>query len=322
MDTASPASEPEHGHTHIHSHVAAAAKPGYLWLALVLLLAFMGVEVVVGVLASSLVLISDAGHMLTDVLALALSLLIARLVTRTPGGRLTFGLRRLEVIGAQVNGVTLLLAASWFIFEAVHRLIAPPAVDGLAVAVVALVGIPVNIAAVWAVARANRRSLNVEGSFQHMLTDLYAFIATAVAGGLILWTGFNRLDALAALLVAGLMLKAAFGLLIDTGRIVLQAAPRDLDPDRIGRAMSEHPKVLAVRDLHLWEVTPDFPTLSAHVLVTAEADCHAVRHELEHLLADEYGLAHTTLQMGHADGPDAEGDGDTDASTWACPRAS
>lgn len=310
-----------HAHSHDHSHsrvtVPGTGRTGYLWLALALLLVFMAVEVSVGWLASSLALVSDAGHMLTDVLAIALSLVIARLVTRAPGGRLTFGLRRLEVIGAQVNGLTLLVAAGGFIVEAVHRLIAPPAVDGLAVAVVALVGIPVNLAAVWAVARADRRSLNVEGSFQHMLTDLYAFIATATAGGLILLTGFNRLDALAALIVAALMLKAAVSLLVTTGRIVLQAAPQHLDPDQIGRTLSEQPGVLAVHDLHLWEVTPDFPTLSAHVLVNRQVDCHAIRDELERLLAERYALAHTTLQMSHADAGE-EGTGAGRGAPWAC----
>lgn len=285
------------GHDHA---ISADADRRYLTLALALLLGFMAVEVVVGILASSLALISDAGHMFTDAAAVGLSLWTIRAAARPPAGDMTFGLRRLEVLSAQINGITLVAVAGWFLFESVQRLIAPPQVDALMVTVTALVGIPVNLAAVWAVSRANRRSLNVEGSFQHLLTDLYAFIATAIAGGLILATGWNRLDAVAAIIVAGLMLRAGIPLLAYSTRIMLQAAPRNVRADDIGQAMAGTDGVVEVHDIHVWELTPTEPMFSAHVLVRPGVDCHDKRTDLEALLAEQFAIAHTTLQMDHA----------------------
>lgn len=289
-----------HHQDHDHAHgVSADADKRYLVLALCLLLAFMAAEVVVGLLASSLALISDAGHMLTDAGALGLTLVTMRLAERPPGGRLTFGLQRLEILSAQINGLTLLLISVWFIYEAVVRLIHPPEVEGGMVLGVALIGILVNLATVWIISKANRRSLNVEGSFQHILTDLYAFIATAIAGGLILWTGYARLDAIAALVVSGLMLKAGYGLVRDSGRVFLEAAPVDIDPEEVGQALAASPGISQVHDLHIWEVTSGFPSLSAHVLVIRDTDCHARRRDLEEMLDRRFGIRHTTLQMDH-----------------------
>ncbi len=289
------------GHEHGHDHgVSADADRRYLTLALALLLGFMGAEIVVGILASSLALISDAGHMFTDAGAVGLSLWTIRAAARPPAGDMTFGLRRLEVLSAQINGITLVAVAAWFLFEAVQRLVAPPEVDAVLVTATALVGIPVNLAAVWAVSRANRRSLNVEGSFQHLLTDLYAFIATAVAGGLILATGWNRLDSVAAIVVALLMLRAGIPLLAYSTRIMLQAAPRNVRADDVGQAVASTDGVVEVHDVHVWELTPAEPMLSAHVLVRPEVDCHATRTDLEAMLADRFAIAHTTLQMEHS----------------------
>ncbi len=289
------------GHTHGHPHgVSRDADKRYLTLALLLLLGFMLIEVIVGMMAKSLALISDAGHMLTDVGSIGLALLAMRLAGRPPGGSYTFGLKRVEILSAQANGLILLLLAGWFVVEAVSRLFDPPAVHGLLVTVVAVVGIGVNLLAVWAMGKANRQSLNVEGSFQHILTDLYAFIATAVAGAIIWWTGWNRLDSVAALVVAGLMLKAGIGLVRESGRIFLQAAPRGIDPDVICAAIVATPAVTRVDDLHVWEVTSGMPALSAHVFVEHEVDCHDVRRSLEMMLQERFSITHTTIQTDHA----------------------
>ena len=172
---------------------------------------------------------------------------------------MTYGLKRVEILSAQINGVTLLVLALVISFEAVRRLFEPPDVEGGLVLAVAIVGIGVNLAAVWTLARANRTSLNVEGSFQHILTDLYAFIATAIAGALVLWMGWLRADPIASLLVAALMLRAAYGLLRDSGRVFLEAAPTGLDPDEIGRTLVAQPDVREVHDLHVWEISSGFP---------------------------------------------------------------
>lgn len=296
----SPGQGPGEGsHGHAHPVGGPEADAHHLIVALGLILGFMVAEVVAGILAQSLALLSDAAHTLTDAAALALSVVVIRLVKRPAGGDLTFGLRRAEILSAQANGATLLVLGVLIVYGAIHRLVSPQRPQGLVILAVSLVGIAVNLAATHRLARANRRSLNVEGSFQHLLTDLYAFIATAVAGGIILATGFRRADAIAALLVAGLMLRAAYALLRDSGRILLEAAPAGMSVAEIGDALARHPRVESVHDLHVWEVGSGFPSLSAHVLVAPGDDCHAIRRELEALLSERFGFEHTTLQVDH-----------------------
>ena len=297
----------EHGHAaqareprgHSHVTVAADASGRRLTTALALIVAFMVIEVVAGVLAHSLALLSDAAHTLTDAAALAMSLVVIRLVRRPAGGDLTFGLRRAEILSAQANGATLLVLAVLIVYGGIHRLISPSRPDGLVVLVVALVGIVVNLLATSQLAKANRRSMNVEGSYQHLLTDLYAFIATAIAGAIVLTTGFLRADAVAALLVAALMLRAAYGLLRDSGRVLLEAAPPGMSVAEIGAALAGQLHVQSVHDLHVWELGSGFPSLSAHVLVLPGEDCHAIRRELEAMLGERFGFEHTTLQVDH-----------------------
>jgi cobalt-zinc-cadmium efflux system protein len=285
---------------HDHAHgVTSEADAKWLTIALALIVAFMAVEVVAGILAHSLALLSDAAHMLTDAGALLLSLIVIRLAARPAGGNLTFGLKRTEILSAQANGATLLVLAGLIVYEAIHRLVTPPKPGGLAILVVALVGVAVNLAATWSIARANRESMNVEGSFQHILTDLYAFIATVIAGVVILTTGFRRADAIAALLVAALMLRAAVRLLRASGRVLLEAAPEGMSVSEIGTAIAEHPHVSSVHDLHVWTIGSGFPALSAHVLVYPGDDCHAIRRDLEALIERRFAIAHTTLQVDH-----------------------
>ncbi len=288
--------------SHAHAHPAAPdADRRYLSGALALLVAFMAGEVVVGVLARSLALLSDAAHLLTDAGALVLALVAMRLAARPPRGGYTFGLRRAEILSAQANGLTLLLLAGWLAVAAVRRLVSPPHVAGGAVLATALAGVLVNLAATWLVSRANRRSLNIAGAFQHLLTDLYAFAATAVAGLVILVTGWRRADGVATLVVVALMLWAGLGLLRDSGRVLLEAAPPGVDPDQVGVRLAQVPGVSEVHDLHVWQIGSDQPALSAHVLVDPERDCHGTRRALEELLHDGYGIAHTTLQVDHAE---------------------
>ena len=219
------------GHHHGHSHgVSADADSRRLAIALALIVGFMCVEVVAGILAGSLALLSDAAHMLTDAGALALALVAIRLARRPAAGAMTYGLGRSEIVAAAINGSTLLILGLLFVYESVRRLIDPHPVEGGVVLIVAIVGVAVNLVATSVLAGANRESLNVEGAFQHILTDLAAFVATAIAGAVILLTGFERADGIAALFVAALMLRAAYYLLRESGRVFLEAAPRGLDP--------------------------------------------------------------------------------------------
>jgi cobalt-zinc-cadmium efflux system protein len=259
----------------------------------------MVAEVVAGIVATSLALLSDAGHMLTDAVALGLALAALRLAERPPSGSFTYGLKRAEILSAQVNGVTLLLLGALIVYEGIRRLIEPPDVEGGLVVIVAVVGIGVNLLAARLLAGAERRSLNVEGAFRHVLTDLFAFIATAIAGALILIWGLERADGIASLLIAASMLWASYGLLRDSGRIFMEAAPRGLDPEEIGRTLVAEDGVVEVHDLHVWEVTSGMPAISAHMLVGKDVDCHEARWKAARLLADRYGVEHSTLQVEH-----------------------
>src|ERR1700753_30606 len=296
------------GHDHgSHQHGPAAdSDPRWLWAALTLILLYMAAEVIIGLAANSLALISDAAHMLTDAASIGLVLVTMRLAARPPGGRYTYGLKRTEILSAQANGITLIVLALWLTYEAIGRRISPPAVTGGGVGAVALAGVAVNVGTTLLVGRASRsgkRSLNLEGAFRHLLTDVYAFIATAIAGAIIVLTGFARADAIASLIVVVLMLQAGLGLVRDSNRIFLEAAPTGLAPAAIGAVMASQPCVTEVHDLHIWEISSALPAASAHVLVEPGEDCHAVRAELENLLSQKYGITHTTLQVDHAETP-------------------
>ena len=290
-----------HGSHLGHPHAAKEdADSRRLSTALALIASFMAAEVIVGILAHSLALLSDAAHMLTDAGALVMSLAVIRLVKRPAGGNLTFGLKRAEILSAQANGGTLLVLAGLIVYEGIRRLVSPPPAEGKAILIVALVGIAVNLAATWQLSTANRESMNIEGSFQHIVTDLAAFIFTAIAGGVILATGFTRADGIASLIIALIMLRAAYELLRDSGRVLLEAAPEGMSVGDIGQALAAHPHVESVHDLHVWSIGSDLPALSAHVLVHPGDDCHAIRRELEHLLDERFSIVHTTLQVDHS----------------------
>ena len=270
--------------------------------ALVLILLFMAGEVVFGIVANSLALLADAGHMLTDAAALGLAIFAASMAARPAQGRWTFGYKRVEVLAAQVNGLTLLIIGVWIVYGAIRRLISPHDVQGGIMLVVALVGILVNGVATLLLSRASRESINVRGAFVHVLNDLAAFVGTAVAGALILVTGWDRFDPVASLFVAALIGWSCWGLLRDSTRIFLESSPTDIDPDEVGRAIVSVADVVETHDLHVWTVTSGFPALSAHVLVKPGADCHAIRRGLERMLVERFGLDHTTLQVDHAQG--------------------
>jgi cobalt-zinc-cadmium efflux system protein len=285
--------------TVVHDHHHGVRDRRLLALALALILAFMAVEVVFGILADSLALLADAGHMLTDAAALALALVAAWAASLPARGRFTFGFARAEILAAQANGITLVLIGVWILYEAVRRLIEPPEVQAGIVTVVALGGIAVNLVVLWFLSRARRQSLNVRGAYLHITTDLAAFAGTVVAGVLILVTGWDRFDPIASLVVVGLMFYASIELLRESGRIFLEGAPSSAPPAEVGEALAKHPGVVEAHDLHVWTVTSGFPSLSAHVLVQPGADCHRIRLELEGMLRERFRIDHSTLQVEH-----------------------
>jgi cobalt-zinc-cadmium efflux system protein len=293
-----------HSHEHHHHAVAPDADRRRLAAALALIVAFMVAEVVAGLLADSLALLSDAGHMLTDAASLALALVAARLAARPPTTRFTFGLGRAEILSAQVNGALLLVLAGVIAIEAVQRFSQPGDVEGGVVLGVGLLGAAVHVAAAWQLARAERRSLNVEGARAHVLTDLYASLGAALAGAVILFTGFGEADPIAALVVAMLMLRSGWALVRDSVTVLLEGSPAGVKTEEVGRTLAAAPGIVEVHDLHVWEVTSGFPAIAAHVLVRPGDDCHARRRELEELLRQRFGIEHSTLQVDHESEPE------------------
>ncbi len=273
----------------------------YVLVALSLIGAFLCAEVVAAILGSSLVLFADASHMVTDVSALAMSAWALRLVRRPSGGRWTFGFHRAEVLSAAVNGVTLVAVGLLITVEAIQRLISPRPVNGPLILVVAIVGALVNVASAYSLARANHRSLNIRGAYAHVVTDLYAFVGTALAGVIIVVTGWQRADAVASLVVVVLMGRSAWGLLRDAGKVLLEATPDDLDLSDVRRHLSTVNHVLEVHDLHAWSVASDFTTLSAHVVVEQRCfdDGHApqILDALQTCLSEHFAVKHATFQL-------------------------
>ena len=293
-----------HDHEHHadggHAHgVSSSSDARWLLVALLINLGFMVVEVAVGIAANSLALLSDAAHMLTDAAAIGLAILALRLARRPPKGAFTFGLKRGEILSAQINGVLLFVLAGIIGIEAITRIVSPPDVDGAFVLYTGLLGALVNGAAAWALGKANRESLNVQGAFLHNLFDMLSSIAAAAAGLVIVLSGWGQADGVAALTVSVLMLYGGWGLIRDSGRILLEGAPKGLDPSEIGRAMAAEPGIVEVHDLHVWEVTSGFPALAAHVLVAPGDDCHARRRELQAMLGARFQITHATLQVDH-----------------------
>ena len=285
-----------------HRHgVSPEADRRRLAVALALILGLLAAEVAIGIVAHSLALLSDAAHMLTDAVAIGLSLLALRLAARPAAGAMTYGLKRAEILSAQANGALLLVLAGLIVYEAVRRLVDPPEVRAWWVLATALGGLAVNLVATRQLAGADRANMAIEGSFQHLLTDIYAFAGTIAAAIVILAVGFARADPIASIVVAALMVHAAYGLLRDSARVLLEGAPKGMSVEEIGRALAEDPRVADVHDLHVWEIGSGFPALSAHVLVRPGDDCHAVRRRLEQLVAERFAIAHTTLQVDHAD---------------------
>jgi cobalt-zinc-cadmium efflux system protein len=292
-----------HAHGHVHGHGAASAETDRraLTFALVLLVAFMAFEVGAAIYANSLALLADAGHMLVDVGALALSLLAIRLAARPETGSHTYGLKRAEILAAAANGLALIVVSALVTYDAIVRLVHPGPVHGGVLIVVASVGVVVNMVATMTVARANRRSLNVEGAYRHILTDLYGFVGTLLAGIVIVTSGFDRADAIASLIVVALMLKAATELLRPALRILLEATPEDIDLDEVRRHLMELPEVKSVHDLHAWTLTSSLPILTAHVVVTDDCfttgEAGRVLDHLQECLSGHFDVEHSTLQF-------------------------
>jgi len=267
---------------------------------LALTVSYTVAEIVGGFLTGSLALLADAGHMLGDSAAIVLALGAAWLATRPATPERSFGFRRAEILAALANGLALVAIAIWVFVEAVQRLDDPPEILGGWMLLVSVIGLGVNLAAARILSRTAEENLNVQAALRHVLADLAGSVGVTVAAIVILATGWQQADPIAGIAIAFLILGSSWTILRDSVAILLEAAPASIDAEEVGRRMAEAEGVVEVHDLHIWTITSGFPALSAHVLVRRADDCHARRRELESLLATEFGLTHTTLQVEHA----------------------
>ncbi len=261
--------------------------------------AFTLAEFVGGLLTGSLALLADAAHMLSDDLSLGIALFAIWLADRPTTPRRTFGFQRAEILAALFNGVTLVAIAIWIFIEAGMRFGEEPDVDAGPVLAIAVAGLAVNLLAAWVLHRRGGDSLNVSAALRHVIADLLGSLGVIVAAVVILVTGWEYADPLVSVLIGLLVLGSSWTILRDSVGVLLEASPRGLDVEEIGRAMAATPGVVQVHDLHVWMITSGFPALAAHVLVGADDDCHAKRRELERLLHDRFELEHTTIQVDH-----------------------
>jgi cobalt-zinc-cadmium efflux system protein len=292
-------------HVHAHGHVhdaGRAAGTRALALSLGLVVAFAVVEVVAGVVADSLALLADAGHMVSDAAGLGLALVAAWAAGRPATFARTFGFRRAEILAALANGVALVAIAIWIFVAAFGRLRDPVEPLGGWMLAVGVAGLGVNVAAAGLLHRSGADSLNVRAAMRHVLADLLGSFGVIVAGVIVLATGWAAADPLVSIVIGVLILASSWSVLRESVGILLESTPREIDGEEVGRAMVALPGVQQVHDLHIWTITSGFPALSAHVLVDRGADCHALRADLEAVLHDRFGLDHTTLQVEHAPG--------------------
>lgn len=291
-------------HSHGHFGAPTGTNRRALAAALAITATYTVVEVMGGLLTDSLALLADAGHMLSDNVSLALALFAVWLAGKPATPQRTFGYKRAEILAALLNGVTLVVVALWIFYEAYGRFQNPPEVLAGWMIVIALVGLAVNVGAGLILYRARCDSLNVEAAFRHVLADLLGSLGVIAAAVTILLTGWLLADPLISVLIGGLILVSAWGVIRDSGTILLEASPKGIDASEVGRRLSQASGVSQVHDLHIWTITSGFPALSAHVLVGRGEDCHGRRRELERLLQEEFGIEHTTLQVDHVAGGD------------------
>jgi cobalt-zinc-cadmium efflux system protein len=265
--------------------------------ALAINLAMLVATVVGGILADSLALLADGGHLASDVAAIGIALIAARLASVAPTAARTYGLQRTEVFGALINGIALVVVSALIVFEAVARFSDPPHVAGTAVLLLGLLGLAGNGAATIVLMGGEREDLNLEAVLRHSFGDALSSLGVVVAGAIVLTTGWNAADPLASLLIAGLIAASSWRLLKEPVDVLMEAAPAGMSARDIGEALAADPDVVEVHDLHVWTVTSGFPALSAHVVVSRGCDRDLVRRRLEQLLDDRFGIHHTTLQV-------------------------
>jgi cobalt-zinc-cadmium efflux system protein len=268
-------------------------------IALVLTAAFMVVELVGGLLSGSLALLADAGHMLTDTMALTLAALAFRFSVRPADTRRSYGYHRFQILAAFVNGLTLLFLVGWILFEALQRFMDPPRVMGLPMLFVAGAGLVVNVIVFSVLHGGDQENLNIRGAALHVLGDLLGSIAAIAAAIVILLTGWMPIDPLLSVAIAGLILRSAWHLVKRSAHILLEGTPEWLDVDQMQRRLREHvPHIVGIHHVHVWGLTPQYLMLTMHITILRDhADSAVVLRQVKRLLSDEFGIRHSTIEV-------------------------
>ena len=292
-----------HSHDHRHDHAGHHHHGGgslrSLTIALALNAAYTLFEAIAAIAAGSLSLLADAGHNLSDVVALSVAAGAVLLARRPATPNRSFGFRRAEILAALVNAVSLIVIAIIVFVGAVRRFSDPPDVPGGWLVVVATIGLAVNLIGAAAVFRRGGQDLNLRAAYIHLVGDALGSIAVVVTGVVILTTGWEYADPIMGVLIAVYLVISSWSVLRESTLVLLEATPRGMDAEEIGRAIAGEQCVVEVHDLHVWQITSGFPSLSAHVLVHEGDDCHGVRREIERMLSERFGITHTTLQVDH-----------------------
>jgi cobalt-zinc-cadmium efflux system protein len=281
-------------HDHPHDHWSPVPV---LAGVLALTLGYMAAEIAGGVVSGSLALLADAGHMLTDAGALALSLLAAWFAARPPTPQKSFGYYRLEILAALINGASLIAIAGWIGYEALNRLAHPVPVDTPVMAAVAAGGLLVNLAGIWLLESRAHGSLNVRGAMVHVIGDALGSAGTLLASAIIALTDWYQVDSLVSLGIAVLVLRSAWLLIVQSADILMLGCPVHLDPDEVHRAIEAAAGVRSAHDLHIWTVSSRMLALSCHVVASEGSDPDAILSSLRRRLNSEYGIEHVTIQV-------------------------
>lgn len=287
------------GHSHSHHHHGAAGGGNIRRLSLTLGLAavYTVAEVIGGLVTGSLALLADAGHMLSDVGALALSLFALWIARRPATSRRTWGYYRTEILAALANGATLIAISVYVFFEAWERFRNPPEVDAPVMMAIAVGGLLVNLAGLWILAGGRDESLNVRGAWLHVLTDALGSVQAIVAGALIWAFGWAWADPLASVLIGLLVIYSAWALLRDAVAILMESAPAHIDVDEVRDTIISLPGVLAVHDLHVWTITSGMESLSAHLVVKDGTEGRTLLSHVRSTVHDRFGIDHITVQL-------------------------
>ncbi len=268
-----------------------------VFLVMLLTGGFMLVEVIGGIVSGSLALLADAGHMLTDFAALALAWFAFRFGRRPADPQRSYGYHRFQVVAAYTNGISLFAIALWIVVEAVGRVFDPVEVMGAEMLVIAALGLLVNVLAFWILHRDESRNINVRGAAVHVLGDLLGSVGAIAAALIILWTGWTPIDPILSVVVALLILRSAWTVTKESGHILLEGTPSDIDAARVGAALREVSGVLDVHHVHAWSLTTERPLLTLHAVVADDADQNRVLIEVNHILKERFGIGHATVQL-------------------------